>query len=262
MNKNEISCDVIIDLLLVYKEAVCSEDTRKLVEEHLQGCKSCRSLSEAFTVPKPESSGVPDEAEVFKKVGSKLKISRFTKVITALMCICIAVFAAVNGAWYFLKYRPMKQMCEGMSQLGTGDLMESPTDRKLSVYAAQDDEYFYAVRLPNYLDFTMGTATVAPIGAMEIDANGMNCYHDTSRPILTIPHKIFGADYYFVCCNSESSVGSETAYTFEVDTELSKAIVNASGQGTSEMNRILETHKAELADMKDKAMEKWGKYLK
>ena len=30
----------------------------------------------------------------------------------------------------------------------------------------------------------------------------------------------------------------------------------------SDMNDILETHKEELADMKQAAMDRWGKYLK
>ena len=257
MNNNQISCNVIIDLLPLYKEAICSEETRILVDEHLQSCKSCRSLSESLIVPEPEFKSAPTEAETFKKVGKKLKRSRLTKVMSVVMCICIVLFAAVNGAWYFLKYRPMKQMCKEMYQVGANDDMSSvPNAKKLAVYISQDDDYVYIVRLPHYLNFTMGTVTVAQIGAIEIDENGMTGYNDTSKLILTIPHKIFGTEYYFVTCDSDSS---ETTYTFESDTEFSKAIVNVSEEETSEMNKILETHKNELNDMKNAALEKCGK---
>ncbi|SEL01848.1 Putative zinc-finger [Ruminococcus sp. YRD2003] len=268
MNKNEISCNTIIDLMPIYKENSCSEETRLLVEEHLSGCKSCRSLSEAFYVSEPVKAELPNEAETFRKVGRKLKRSRFTKAMAVLMCFCVILFAAVNGAWYFLKYRPMKQMCKGMSQIGTGDMRETPNGRKLSIYVAQDENYFYSVRLPNYLNFGMGTATVAPIGAMGIDENGMNYYNDCTQPILTIPYDVFGTDHYFVNC---SSADSGEGFVFETDTGLSRVIkpaLSSSGETSdimgeiSDMNDILETHKEELAAMKQAAMDRWGKYLK
>ncbi|MBO7394851.1 MAG: zf-HC2 domain-containing protein [Ruminococcus sp.] len=258
MNKNEISCNTIIDLMPIYKENSCSEETRLLVEEHLSGCKSCRSLSEAFYVSEPVKAELPNEAETFRKVGRKLKRSRFTKAMAVLMCFCVILFAAVNGAWYFLKYRPMKQMCKGMHQLGTGDFAAAPTDRKLAVYVDTDDDYFYAVRLPNYLNFTMGTVTVAPIGAMSIDESGANCY-DSSGPILTIPYDVFGTDHYFVDC---SSADSGEGFVFETDTGLSKPFVSIPGQEDAKINAILETHKDELSAMKKAAEDKWGSYIK
>ncbi|MDO4863909.1 MAG: zf-HC2 domain-containing protein [Ruminococcus sp.] len=270
MSKNEISCNTIIDLLPLYKEGICSEETTSLVEEHLRGCNSCRSLSDAFVVPEPERRAVPDEAETFKKVGKKLKRSRFTKVMAVLMCVCIALFGTVNAAWYFLKYRPMKQMCEGMYQVGTGELAEKPSARKVPVYVCQDENYFYVVRLPHYLNFTMGTVTVAPVGALTIDDEGMNCYHDTTGTILSIPHKIFGADCYFVDAEisgtTEETQSSKSYdvrwYNFETDTELSEVLGEAPSAEMSDMNGILEAHRDELAAMKQAAMDKWGEYLK
>ena len=38
----KISCNVIKDLLLIYGDESVSEDTRKLVEEHLESCEECR----------------------------------------------------------------------------------------------------------------------------------------------------------------------------------------------------------------------------
>lgn len=42
----EISCDMIRDLFLPYLDGTASQDTRKLVEEHLEGCKACRDMYE------------------------------------------------------------------------------------------------------------------------------------------------------------------------------------------------------------------------
>lgn len=38
-----MKCEVIRDLLPVYVENVCSCETRKIVEEHLEVCVQCRT---------------------------------------------------------------------------------------------------------------------------------------------------------------------------------------------------------------------------
>lgn len=40
----KISCNVICDLLPSYIDDICSDDTRKLVEEHISVCDGCRSM--------------------------------------------------------------------------------------------------------------------------------------------------------------------------------------------------------------------------
>lgn len=49
-----IPCNVIKDLLPSYLEQICSEETKNLVEEHLNNCSSCKAL--ARTMAKTEFS--------------------------------------------------------------------------------------------------------------------------------------------------------------------------------------------------------------
>ena len=44
MDKIKITCEVASDLLPLYHDEVCSDDSRKLVENHLRDCMNCRSL--------------------------------------------------------------------------------------------------------------------------------------------------------------------------------------------------------------------------
>ena len=37
-------CSVIQDLLPLYIDGVCSEESRKVIDEHLAGCAACRQL--------------------------------------------------------------------------------------------------------------------------------------------------------------------------------------------------------------------------
>ena len=43
---NKISCNVIGDLLPLYVDGAVSEDTKKLVEEHLAECEECKKAAE------------------------------------------------------------------------------------------------------------------------------------------------------------------------------------------------------------------------
>ena len=38
----KITCEIVQDVLPLYYDEVCSQDTKKLVEAHLQGCKECQ----------------------------------------------------------------------------------------------------------------------------------------------------------------------------------------------------------------------------
>lgn len=39
-----ISCEIIADLIPLYLEGICSEESKKLVEEHLLSCHSCSEM--------------------------------------------------------------------------------------------------------------------------------------------------------------------------------------------------------------------------
>ena len=40
----KISCDVIMDLLPLYHDGVCAENSKKIVEEHIAECESCKGV--------------------------------------------------------------------------------------------------------------------------------------------------------------------------------------------------------------------------
>ena len=45
----KLSCDVINDLLPLYHDEVCSEATKKIVEEHLKECQTYRKRILCFS---------------------------------------------------------------------------------------------------------------------------------------------------------------------------------------------------------------------
>lgn len=82
-----IKCDVIRDLLPLYMDDLVSEETKRLVEEHLEQCEDCRKYleemkaSEEQLMPK-EFAG---ELEPLKKIKRKALVNRIALLIFALL---------------------------------------------------------------------------------------------------------------------------------------------------------------------------------
>lgn len=89
---SRISCDVTRDLLTVYLDEVCSEESRELVDEHLQECRNCRDFLEAMKVTDIKENCKNKQFQFFKKAKQQLdnryKLFFFIALLfTALMVI-------------------------------------------------------------------------------------------------------------------------------------------------------------------------------
>ena len=64
-------CEIIRDLLPVYIDGLASEETAKLVEEHLAQCEQCRTILAQMRAPVPE----------YPELLSDLRKVRFSRVV-------------------------------------------------------------------------------------------------------------------------------------------------------------------------------------
>ena len=85
----KLSCDVINDLLPLYHDEVCSEATKKIVEEHLKECETCRNLVEKIGKEYCVSQKELDETIFFKDIQQRLKKReiRFSMLVIAFICL-------------------------------------------------------------------------------------------------------------------------------------------------------------------------------
>ena len=107
---NNISCDVIQDLMPVYIEHMCSTESRKLVEAHMAECEGCRQVFRAYTddtivreVSRTEAHAEGKENEfhqILKNVENKV-IKR-----VAVIAVSIVSFAAAIGIINFVPVFP------------------------------------------------------------------------------------------------------------------------------------------------------------
>ena len=81
----KISCNVIRDILPLYAEDLASEDTKKLVDEHLCGCDEC--TRELGILKKVQVIPVDADTAGLKKVKKTIVIRRIVAVMTALLMV-------------------------------------------------------------------------------------------------------------------------------------------------------------------------------
>lgn len=95
----EYSCDVIQDLLPLYTDDCCSENSKHIVEAHLAECAECRKVQQEMRLPFMDNPALADApAEQVLKNGMR-KVRKFLyRSLTIAAAIMIAV-AALFLVW-------------------------------------------------------------------------------------------------------------------------------------------------------------------
>ena len=76
-------CALIQDLLPLYRDGVCSDESRKAVEAHLKGCPACQAALAAMGAETPPPPP-PGEADERQKAASFESVRRRFRLRTAL----------------------------------------------------------------------------------------------------------------------------------------------------------------------------------
>lgn len=154
-----ISCKIVQDLLPLYHDGVCSEESRKLVEAHLTECETCkRMLAEMdgeWMLPKEETNELKPLQGINKAVKKGKRKALFTGVAIA-MAVVVLLFGVVNVWWYVGYYRFYPQFAEGHDPRMTyahdweGNLVKSWVI-DANEFRWEDETYRYHVQVPDYL---------------------------------------------------------------------------------------------------------------
>lgn len=99
----KISCDIIRDLLPLYLDEVVSDDTRELVEEHLETCDSCKKEADILkrNIALPTNRNIKlSDSRVLKKLRNRLLRK---KVIVSILSIAASI-AVVMGTYVYMSF--------------------------------------------------------------------------------------------------------------------------------------------------------------
>ena len=158
-----ISCEIIRDLLPLYVDDVCSDDSRDLVEYHLQGCESCRTELNDMKGDLPQQKVIAEEIDSLKaarKAQTRATIKNIFSTLAAVLCL-IAVGVFLFHPDVAFPVEPSRMQVEAACRLENGNIyfMWSMKDGTL------------AVRHRAYREKD-GALYVVPLGPI-IEAHGM-----------------------------------------------------------------------------------------
>lgn len=99
-----MKCEIIKDLLPAYSDGVCSEETKKAIDEHIKDCEECSQLLKVYkTDIHVCDTDINKNAEKpFRKIKNKLFRS---KIINITLAAALAILVAVGvGKFGYLAY--------------------------------------------------------------------------------------------------------------------------------------------------------------
>jgi hypothetical protein len=102
---SKVSCEIIKDILPLYYDNVCSDDSKRMVEEHLFGCDCCKieldRLQTNFKLPKEEIEKNKNDSNVIKNISSFWNRSRVKSFIKGVI-ISAVLFSLIILGYYGL----------------------------------------------------------------------------------------------------------------------------------------------------------------
>lgn len=97
----KVSCDIVKDLLPLYYDDVCSDDSKKMVEEHLLECDSCKNelnrIQDEIIIPKEEIKTNKEDVNVIKNIYSFWKRSKVKAFIKGIIITVISFSIILVG---------------------------------------------------------------------------------------------------------------------------------------------------------------------
>ncbi len=111
----KINCNVIQDILPLYIDHEVSNDTKELVEEHLQNCEICQRIyydtktdfenDMKISAQTKESSNEANDLKSFKKFLKRRKTKTILFSIAATVICFVAVFTFMNKHVTYISYK-------------------------------------------------------------------------------------------------------------------------------------------------------------
>lgn len=97
--KENMTCDVAKDLMPLYIDQVCSEDSRRLVEAHIGACEACKKMMDTYADPYITEELKENSEQAFDELVSKVKKRNRLKII--LISIGIAGLSILSTILVF-----------------------------------------------------------------------------------------------------------------------------------------------------------------
>jgi len=104
------NCDLISDLLPLYKDDICSETAKKIVEEHIAECPDCKKILTSLNdvtidekIVKEKEQVIDSQAKFFKRKSALAgSIIALIFAIPILVCLIVNLATGAGLTWFFI----------------------------------------------------------------------------------------------------------------------------------------------------------------
>lgn len=176
----KITCEIIEDLLPLYADNICSEQSKRAVEAHLRECGACRALIEgAQAIPVPHIEPEQPVADnVLKKGFRKIRMRWWATILAIVSIVPIAFLGWNEYSAQGVAYTNLNELAMGIG------FMDCLTEHRYALaYNYLDiaglkqewlEEFFDETLLANMEDDAL--AKFCEMGSKLDDAGGIDSY--------------------------------------------------------------------------------------
>lgn len=145
----KLPCKVIEDMLPMYYDGLCSDETGELVAEHLRDCPECRRMMEDLSSEVELPAQPVDDLKPLADIQAQWKKEKrrsMGKGIRATLAVLLAVLALWTAIWYFGYAIHYDRLAGKMEQI-TGETAAMTTASHYAIY----DDYPVILKKPGFL---------------------------------------------------------------------------------------------------------------
>lgn len=104
----KMSCNVINDLLPLYQDGLCSNESRQMIEEHIESCEECKKS--LYRMGEDFSFEVDTDAEIIKQVRRRIQIEKI--VIVSVTLFVLISLLLVGGSYMMFSQVSMNDVIQ------------------------------------------------------------------------------------------------------------------------------------------------------
>ena len=151
---SKIDCEIIKDLLPLYADEVCSEESRKLVAEHIVHCSECKDELEKMGIDIKVDA--ENDIKVVKRIKKRIRTEKIVISLVAVLCVFTVVFFV--GMYLLNAYVPYK-----LDTLKIGENVSTEIDENGDMWLIIKD---YTIQ-PDYVKRTISDSSGNHLGVSD-----------------------------------------------------------------------------------------------
>ena len=140
-----LPCKVVEDLLPMYFDCLCSDETATMVEQHLKNCPGCSRILAQLQTEFEIAEETVDDIKPLKALSEKWRRSKrsgIKKGICITLASIVAAIAVLSCTWYFRYGKAFFNMAENMEHTTDSDVVAADSNYKKELNGYRFDLWF------------------------------------------------------------------------------------------------------------------------